>query len=60
VSGRKPILIAQAGDRVPSRLVLAAAGLSPGGIGQLRTASLKPILMTETGLIVARSPGARV
>ena len=60
VPGRSPVPIARASERVPPNLVLAGAGLSQAGIGQLRTATLKPIIVTDTGLIIARALGARV
>jgi secreted trypsin-like serine protease len=60
VQGRRPVPIARASEQVPPKLVLAAAGLSQAGVGQLRTAALKPIVLTDTGLIIARALGARV
>jgi len=60
VPGRKPIPIARPSGRMPPQLLLAAAGLSRAGLGQLRTAPLKPLLVTDTGLIIAQALGARV
>jgi hypothetical protein len=60
VPGRRPVPIVRASERLPAKLVLAAAGLSQAGVGQLRTATLKPLIVTDTGLIIARALGARV
>jgi hypothetical protein len=58
--GRKPIPMADGRSHAVSNLILAGAGLSGRGIGQLKTAALKPLLITETGVTVARALGARI
>jgi hypothetical protein len=60
IRGRNPIPITDGRGRVASNLILAAAGLSQHGIGRLKTAALRPLFMTETGVTVARAVGARV
>jgi hypothetical protein len=60
VRGRRPIPFGRGADAAPSRLILAGAGLSRNGVGTLRTAVLRPILITDTGLTVAVSSSARI
>jgi hypothetical protein len=60
IPGRKPIPLAIGRSHVASNLILAGAGLSRRGMGQLKTAALRPIFVTETGVTVARAIGARV
>lgn len=60
VRGRVPLPLAAEGARVPTTLTIAGAGLSGRTVGALRTATLKPVATTSTGLLVARVIGARV
>jgi len=60
IYGRTPIPLAGAQEGVASSLLLAGAGLSRRGVGLLKTAVLKPLFVTETGLTLARAVGARV
>ena len=60
VKGRKPLRLADRSQRIPSNLQLAAVGLSGQVTGTLKTATLRPLAITETGLIIARTVGARV
>lgn len=59
VRGRTPLRLADRSGRIPSTLQLAGAGLSGRAAGTLKTATLRPLAMTETGLIIARTVGAR-
>jgi secreted trypsin-like serine protease len=60
VRGRTPIRLARAGQQVPSVLRVAGAGLSGEGAGTLKTTTVTPLLMTDSGLIVARANGSRL
>jgi hypothetical protein len=60
VVGRTPIPLARNMQQVPSTLRLAGVGLSGRAAGTLKTAVLRPLLMTETGLTIANTVGARV
>ncbi|HEU6441334.1 MAG TPA: trypsin-like serine protease [Microvirga sp.] len=60
VRGRTPLRLAHGLQRLPPTLRLAGAGLSGRTAGTLRTASLRPLAVSETGLIIARTVGARV
>jgi hypothetical protein len=60
VRGRKPIPLERARGGIPSRLILAGAGLSRDGVGTLKTAILKPLAVTDTGLTFAVSLNGRV
>ncbi|MEN3377847.1 MAG: hypothetical protein V7604_3202 [Hyphomicrobiales bacterium] len=60
IRGRNPIPMSDGEGRVASHLTLAAAGLSQRGIGRLKTAALRPLFITETGVTVARAIDARV
>jgi len=60
VKARKPLRLADRSQRIPSNLQLAAVGLSGQVTGTLKTATLRPLAITETGLIIARTVGARV
>ncbi|MBB4039939.1 secreted trypsin-like serine protease [Microvirga flocculans] len=59
VRGRRPLRLADRSQRIPSTLQLAGVGLSGSTAGTLKTATLKPLALTETGLIIARTVGAR-
>lgn len=59
VRDRRPLPLASDGARVPSSLRLAGIGLDGGLMTRLRTARLKPIAISETGLLIAKSVGAR-
>lgn len=59
VRGRRPLRLADRSQRLPSTLQLAGVGLSGRTAGALKTATLRPLAMTETGLIIARTVGAR-
>ena len=60
VGNRPWIAVAGNADRIPTRLRLAGAGLSGGRAGALKTAELRPFLITPGGLTIARAQGARV
>jgi len=60
VRGRSPSRLADLSWGIPSTLQLAGVGLSGRVGGSLRTATLRPLAITETGLIIARTIGARV
>ncbi len=60
VRGRSPLRLAGRWQRIPSTLQLAGVGLSGGAAGTLKTATLRPLAITEMGLIIARTVGARV
>jgi len=60
VRGRSPLRLADRLQRIPSTLQLAGVGLSGQAAGTLKTAALRPLATTETGLIIARTVGARV
>jgi secreted trypsin-like serine protease len=60
IAGRRPIPIERRADRLPSRLRLAGTGLSGSRSGVLKTASLQPLLVTPSGLVIARALGAQV
>jgi Trypsin len=60
VRGRHPLRLAGNPQRIPSTLRLAGVGLSGRAAGTLKTATLKPLAILETGLIIARTVGARV
>ncbi len=60
VRGRTPLRLVRDLQRPPSTLRLAGTGLSGRTAGTLRTASLRPLAVSETGLIIARTVGARV
>ncbi|PVE23353.1 peptidase S1 [Microvirga sp. KLBC 81] len=59
VRGRSPLRIARNLDSIPSTLRLAGVGLSGRASGTLKTATLRPLAISETGLIIARTVGAR-
>lgn len=59
VSGRAPLRLA-GGARLPPTLRLAGVGLSSRGSGRLRTATLKPLIVTEAGLTIANVVGGQV
>lgn len=58
VRDRAPLHLGR--GRAPARLKLAGTGLSPEGLGTLKTTPLDPLLMTSTGLIVAQTRGSTV
>jgi secreted trypsin-like serine protease len=60
VRGRRPLRLAGQSQPIPSTLQLAGVGLSGRATGTLKTATLRPLAITETGLIIARTVGARV
>jgi hypothetical protein len=60
VRDRRPIPLATDPSRVPASLTLAGAGLSGRVVGALRTANLRPLASTSTGLTIARVIGGRV
>jgi secreted trypsin-like serine protease len=60
VSGRAPLPIANGLSQLPSTLRLAGVGLSSSGAGRLRTATLRPLLVTQTGLTIANVVGGQV
>jgi Trypsin len=60
VRGRTPLRLASNPQRIPSTLRLAGVGLPGRAAGTLKTATLKPLAISETGLIIARTVGARV
>ena len=60
VRGRRPLRLASNSQTIPSTLRLAGVGLSGRAAGTLKTATLKPLAVSETGLIIARTVGARV
>src|SRR5262245_32127281 len=60
VRDRAPIPLARNRQAPPATLLLAGAGLSGEGSGILRTATLRPIAITDTGLVIASVIGARV
>src|SRR5256885_1865030 len=47
-------------SKPPPGVRLAGAGLSQEGVGVLKTAHLDPLLMTSTGLVIAKSRGSEV
>lgn len=59
VRGRAPVALRR-GGLPPDGLRLAGAGLSDEGVGTLKTTRLDPLLMTSTGLLVARTRGSEV
>jgi hypothetical protein len=60
VEGRNSIPIANSGGVLPDRLTIAGAGLSGQTAGTLKIATLVPLARTDTGIIIARSVGARI
>ncbi|NNM72926.1 trypsin-like serine protease [Enterovirga aerilata] len=60
VSRRRPITVEREPESIPLRLRLAGAGLSAEGTGILKTAQLRPIAVTNSGLTIARAIGALV
>jgi hypothetical protein len=60
VRGRRPIAIERRPESIPLRLRLAGAGLSGERAGILKTAQLRPIAVTRSGLTIARAVGALV
>lgn len=58
VRDRAPVRVGQ--GTAPNRLKLAGTGLSPEGVGTLKTTPLTPVLRTRNGLIVAETRGASV
>jgi len=60
IRGRRPLRLADRSQGIPSTLQLAGVGLSGRAAGSLKTATLRPLAVTETGLIIARTVGARV
>ena len=60
VRDRSPIPVASAAERLPSRLRLAAAGLSSGRQGLLRTTGIEPLIFTSGGLTIGRAMGSLV
>jgi len=59
VRGHEPVRISRS-SKPPPGLRLAGAGLSQEGVGVLKTAHLDPLLMTSTGLVIAKSRGSEV
>lgn len=59
VRDRRPLPLATEGNRVPGSLRVAGIGLDGGVPTRLRTARLKPLAVSENGLLIARSQGAR-
>jgi hypothetical protein len=60
VRGRRPLRLASNSQSIPSTLRLAGMGLSGRAAGTLKTATLRPLAISATGLIIARTVGARV
>jgi hypothetical protein len=60
VAGRSPLRLVHNLRSLPPTLRLAGVGLSGRAAGTLKTAILKPLAISETGLIIARTVGARV
>lgn len=60
VRGRTPIQLARDPRQIPSTLRIAGVGLSGRAAGTLRTATLRPLMVTETGLTIANTVGARI
>ena len=60
VRSRSPIRIARSVQQIPSVLRVAGVGLSGGAAGTLRTTTVTPLLVTNSGLVVARANGARL
>ncbi|WP_457108314.1 trypsin-like serine protease [Methylobacterium sp. P5_C11] len=60
VRGRRPVPLAADPRRLPKSLRIAGAGLSGRMVGRLRTATLTPVAVSNTGLTIARTNGARV
>lgn len=59
VRGRRPVPLATEQGRVPASLEIAGIGLSGRTGGRLRTAMLKPIATSSTGLTIARTVASR-
>jgi hypothetical protein len=59
VADRVPIRLAGDYKQVPSTLRVAGVGLSRAGSGRLRTATLKPLFITESGLTIANVVGGQ-
>lgn len=60
IRDRRPLPVDPDVRRVPTTLTIAGAGLSGRTVGSLRTATLRPLALTSTGLLIARAVGARV
>jgi hypothetical protein len=60
VRDRNPVPLARRGGRMPATLELAGIGLSGNAPGMLRTTTLRPIAVTESGLTIARAVGSLV
>ena len=60
VRDRSPVPLARRDRGLPATLELAGIGLSGGTSGLLKTATLRPILMTKSGLTIAQAVGALV
>lgn len=58
VRDRAPVRVGR--GAAPNRLKLAGAGLSPEGMGTLKTTPLQAVSRTRNGLIVAETRGSRV
>jgi hypothetical protein len=59
IRGRQPIRVSR-GGRPPNGLRLAGSGLSSEGTGILKTTRLDPVLITGSGLMIARTRGSEV
>jgi hypothetical protein len=60
VRGRSAIPLGTRGRGLPATLQFAGIGLSGGAPGVLRTTTLRPLGVTETGLTIARAVGSLV
>jgi secreted trypsin-like serine protease len=60
IRGRSPIQLATSIQQVPSVLRVAGVGLSGDAAGTLKTTTVTPLLVTASGLVVARANGARL
>jgi hypothetical protein len=60
IRGRQPIRLSRGARPPASGLRLAGSGLSLQGTGLLKTTRLDPVLMTASGLMIARTRGSEV
>ena len=59
VRDRRPLPLATDGSRIPTSLRLAGIGLDGGVPTRQRTARLKPLAVSDSGLLITQSVGAR-
>jgi hypothetical protein len=60
IRDRKPLPLVRNPRQLPPLMRLAGVGWSEQATGTLKTASVKPLLITDTGVVIARAMGAQV